>query len=1133
MQLKKIFRRSSRSHQAYLLMAGVIGLPFTSQASTPVVNQGYYRAPSLADSTLVYSAEGDLWVTQLGSKSSRRLTSHPALEVQALISPDAQTVAFVANYTGTREIYTLPVSGGVPKRITFDHANITLQQWLSPNELLYSSTARPGPPTNWTLKRVNIETLINADIPLSDAFSGNLDPASGHLFFVQFGIQVSGDNTNFYRGGMRGKLWRYNTRTQEEAVPLLMEHNANISAPFVFEDRVYFLSDASGRNNLWSAAFDGSDLNQITQYTEWSIREASPAAGVQTGKVVYRVGADLYLHDLRSPSAPAQKLPISLSSDHPELRPRWIKTPLESLTSAHYTGELNKVLLTARGKMAVAGIDKSRLVLIGTPTHSRERDGHLSPDGQWVYTLSDRSGEVEVWQIAANGSDRAEQLTRNLNQESGGFKANLQLSATGRWLSFTDELGSLWLLDTKSKKAQRVVPESDYFDPFGPLGWSADDSHFAVAHIPANTFRPRILLYRVSDGHKAYVTSGKYISRAPQFSPDGQWLYYLSERNFTPSPANPWLDRDFGTAFNKRTEVFANALTADAHFPFNAPTELILAAERARENKETESKKKFSEKEDTKKALNVDWEGLETRLYQVPIPADSYTQLKLNNKRLYLVSTINDSFRVQTTEISSTPKLKTFADGISSISLSPDGEKLFAFKPDKTRKKPRFMIVPAGEKLPGDLTNKTVQTNAWQFQILPRDEWRQMFHDAWLMHREMFFDADMRGVNWVSIKNKYTPLLERITARDELNDIFKQMMGELNALHSQVYGGDYPKDNNASIPGMLGAVLENATRRGKAAGVTIKHIYDHDPEQPSLAPPLAKAQVDAQAGDVIRSVNGINVANLSELYGALQNNVGKQVLLELKRGRRNIQTVVVPNNPMQESQLRYQDWVAGNQRRVEQTDASLGYLHLQSMIGRDVSNFVKNFYASPNKQGMIIDVRRNNGGNVDSWLLHHLMRKLWAFWQPRLGSAYPNMQRVYRGHLVVLADERTYSDGETFTAGIKQLGLADVIGRRTAGAGVWLTDRNRLVDGGATRVAELPVFDTNGQWVIEGHGVSPTIEVINYPKTTYDGTDAQLEAAITYLQDRIKQQPVFPLKAKPFPEGLAPASDVPAKPQLN
>ena len=213
-------------------------------------------------------------------------------------------------------------------------------------------------------------------------------------------------------------------------------------------------------------------------------------------------------------------------------------------------------------------------------------------------------------------------------------------------------------------------------------------------------------------------------------------------------------------------------------------------------------------------------------------------------------------------------------------------------------------------------------------------------------------------------------------------------------------------------------------------------------------------------------------------------------------------------------------------RQVEAADSELGYLHIQNMGPADVAAFARDFYAIDRKKGIVIDVRRNGGGNVDSWIIDRLLRKAWMFWSYRSDEPYANMQNVFRGHLVVLADEGTYSDGETFTAAIKSLDIAPVIGKRTAGAGVWLSGRNSLSDFGIARVAEFPVYAMDGRWIVEGHGVSPTIAVDNLPHATFEGKDAQLEAAIDYLQRKIEAEPIPELKARPFPEYGQPAEDV-------
>ena len=246
----------------------------------------------------------------------------------------------------------------------------------------------------------------------------------------------------------------------------------------------------------------------------------------------------------------------------------------------------------------------------------------------------------------------------------------------------------------------------------------------------------------------------------------------------------------------------------------------------------------------------------------------------------------------------------------------------------------------------------------------------------------------------------------------------------------------------------------------------------------------------------------------------------------LRRNGEALQTIVYPVSNRTDARLRYQDWTTRNRQKVEQADEDIGYLHLYAMGSNDVSDFAREFYAAYKKDGLIIDVRRNRGGNIDSWILEKLLRKVWMFWTSDNREPNGNMQQTFRGHLVVLADQYTYSDGETFTAGVKAMDLGPVIGKQTAGAGIWLRGRNRLADNGMARVAELPVFAEDGRWITEGLGIAPDIEVDNLPHATFMGEDAQLGAAIEYLQRRIEQRPVKPLTPKAYPGVTEPADDI-------
>jgi tricorn protease len=273
-------------------------------------------------------------------------------------------------------------------------------------------------------------------------------------------------------------------------------------------------------------------------------------------------------------------------------------------------------------------------------------------------------------------------------------------------------------------------------------------------------------------------------------------------------------------------------------------------------------------------------------------------------------------------------------------------------------------------------------------------------------------------------------------------------------------------------------------------------------------------------GDIITAVNGRPTADAPHILELLRGQAGRQVLLDVKQGDKAVQRIVTPVAQMRENQLRYNDWRVSRARAVETAgQGRIGYVHLRAMGPADIADFVREFYAASDRDGLIIDVRYNNGGNIDSWILEKLLRRAWAFWQPRspAGSpVYPNMQNAWRGHTVVLMNEDTYSDGETFAEGFKRLKIGPVIGKRSSGAGVWLSDGNRLIDNGIMRAAENGQIDAEGRFLIEGVGVTPDLDVDNPPRALFMGQDAQLDAAITELKKRIAEQPVKEVKPGPY-----------------
>jgi tricorn protease len=455
-----------------------------------------------------------------------------------------------------------------------------------------------------------------------------------------------------------------------------------------------------------------------------------------------------------------------------------------------------------------------------------------------------------------------------------------------------------------------------------------------------------------------------------------------------------------------------------------------------------------------------------------------------------------------------------FAANVRSFDLAPDRKHVY-YRTVAASGPGEMYIVEAGAKAPADTSKARVRVEDWSVVSNPVQEWKQMFNDAWRMHRDFLYDVKMRGVNWGAVRDKYAPLVERVTDRAELNDILGMMVAEVGALHSQIQPGDIRKAAPEGTPSSLGAVFTRVRN-----GYRVDRVYRTEDELPGERAPLAQADVDVKEGDVITAVNGRSVLETRDIADLLLNQAGRQVLLQVQPREGKARAVIaVPVPIAKESALRYGDWEQSRARQVNDASGGrIGYLHLRAMGADDIAAFAREFYANVHRDGLVIDVRRNRGGNIDSWIIEKLLRKAWAFWTNPAGRMSPNMQDTFRGHLVVLVDELTYSDGETFAAGVKALGLGPLVGKRTAGAGVWLSDRNPLADNGMVRVAEMGQFDSDkGQWLIEGVGVTPDVEVDNLPHATFMGQDRQLEVAIGMLMKKVKEVPVKPYRPQAIP----------------
>jgi tricorn protease len=1101
----------------------ILALSLALAGSHAVAADPYFRFPTIRGDTIVFTSEGDLWRTTVEGGKAQRLTTHPAAETNAALSPDGKQVAFSAAYEGAQEAYVMPEGGGLPKRITFENGSVLVLGWTPQGEVLLSTENSTGPVRHRVIAAVEPRSMQRRVLPLADANDAVLDDSGRTVFFTRMGLAMTNDNVKGYRGGAHAQLWRFDLAAKREAEPVFKGDPGNNKRPMWWNGRLYFISDAGGSDNLWSSRPDGSDRRQLTSHKEWDMRNAS----LGDGRIVYQLGADLHVFEIATGAD--QPLAASLVSDFDQLRTRLVRSPLDALTSIELANKAERIALTARGRVTIAGTGAYRRVEIAVPEGARARGAVFSHDDKWVYAITDASSENEIWRYAADGSGHGEMLTRD---GFGNHRWALYPSPDGKWLAHTDKRGRTWLLDLATR-ANVVIDDAGKsgIERSEQVVWSPDSRNLAFVRVGSSEQRNQIGMYNLASKEMSFVTTDRYGASSPAFSADGKWLYFLSARHFNVGNGSPWGDRNMGPVFDKRVGVFALALQPGNRFPFKPEDELskpedkpaadpaaaaaVAAVEKAMDKS---AEKAAAATPAAKKAEPpaIVYAGLKDRLYEVPVAPGNYSALAVDDKRLYLLDSEEPrKGTLKTVAISrSGAPLETFAANVREFGLTADRKHIF-YRTIAAAGAGDMLIVDAAAKAPADVTKAKVKIDDWTVVSNPRMEWTQMFNDAWRMHRDFLYDARMRGVDWTAVRKRYAPLVERVTDRAELDDVLGMMVSEVGALHSQIRPGDLRRPPSEGMPSGLGAVL---TRTGE--GYRVERVYRSEPELPSERGPLAAPDVNVKEGDIITAVNGRTLAEVRDIADLLLNQAGKQVLLHVKSpGAQAPRAVIVTPVPMaRQASLRYADWEQGRAHQVDQASkGKIGYLHLRAMVARDIDAFAREFYANVNREGLIIDVRRNNGGNIDSWIIEKLLRKAWAFWSSNGNQPQSNMQNTFRGHLVVLVDELTYSDGETFAAGIKALKLAPLVGKRTAGAGVWLSDGNGLSDNGMARVAQFTQYSADGQWLIEGVGVTPDVEVDNLPYETFNGRDRQLEVAIELLEKKMKEQPVAPYKASAIP----------------
>jgi len=1069
------------------------------------------RFPDIRGDKVVFTYGGDLWTAPSTGGTASHLTSHPGVELFGKFSPDGNWIAFTGQYDGDEQVYVIPTTGGEPRQLTFYPARGPLApRWGWDNQVF--GWSKDG-------KRIYFKSLRDSwTLPIARLYSVSVDggpaeplpmPAAGSGDFSPDGLQMvySPQSRDFrsekrYGGGQANQLFIFDLKTN--SAKRITECPRPTRDAMWIGDTIYYNSDRDGHFNLYSYNVSNGKTGEITNNRQYDVRWPSSDNDDQ---IVYELNGELQVLNVKS----RKSSPISINVPDEGIARRPSRVSAANLIeSASLSPKGERVLVSARGDIFSAPIEKGPTRNLTHSSGAHDKWPTWSPDGSQVAFISDMSGEEELYLEPQDGSKPPEQITRG----GAAMRYAPEWAPDGKRIAFSDKDGKLYILTLADRKVVEIADSSR--GQIRDYTWSPRSNYLAFTLPNENPFSS-VYIWSAADNQRHRVTDEYFNSTNPAWDPQGNYLYFLSDREFQPQISNI----EFNYATNRPTYIYAMSLRKDVKHPFPPESDEVTVAKQddaakpaaspAEKPAETPSPEAAAPKPPAN--LVIDFDGIAGRVARVPVAADNYFGLAAKTGHLLYVTGGapyygRQSDRTSTLKIYSIKDRKesTLAEDIRGYVLSDDGSKVLVFQG------PSFNLYDATPA--GDRTKKAVSTAGLYVDRIPSEEWNQIFNEVWRRYRDWFYVSNMHGYDWVALREQYKPLLKYVAHRSDLNYVISEMISELTIQHAYIDGGDFqiPARPRSGLPG---ARFELDKQSGR---YRISKIFNGENEEDLYRSPLTEIGVNVSVGDYVLAIDGEELKGSDDPYRLLRNKADNPVQLTLNKTPTMQGARTVSYRPItDETNLIYLDWVNSNREKVSKaTNGRVGYLHVPDMGANGIREFIKWYYPQLSKEGLVVDVRANGGGNVSRMLIERLRRKLLGLNYSRTNdeaSTYPD--GVFIGPMVALLDENSASDGDIFPSMFREAGLGPLIGKRSWGGVVGITNRGQLIDGGVVNVPESGLANKNGQWIIEGYGVDPDIEVDNDPVSLINGKDPQLERAIVEVMTKLKQPVKLPGKPAP------------------
>ncbi|MBD3375233.1 peptidase S41 [candidate division KSB1 bacterium] len=1069
-----MFIRSCNSGYRFIFLIAILFTTLLDAKTNPLM-----RFPDIHQDTIIFVSGNDLWKVSTNGGEAIRLTLDDGDEESPHFSPDGKSIAFSGEYDGNQDVYVMTPDGGNITRVTFHPSRDNVVGWHpTKNKILFSSTRD-------SYSRFSRLYLISPDgtelepLILHEAAQGSFSPDAQFIAYNRLAREHR--TWKRYQGGMAQDIYLYDFASGKDR--RMTEFQGTDRIPMWIKDKIYFSSDRTGRLNLYVLSPEDGAIEQLTDHKTYDVRFPNS----DDSQIVYENGGNIWLFD--TVSGKNDQVDIRVKADAPERRPRW-ENVKSLITDISPSPSGRQVLVSARGEIFTVPVEHGATLNRTQTSGSREKDAVWSPDGSKAAYFSDASGEYEIIIMDMINDTPPVQLT----ELGPGYRHTLRWSPDGQKLAFTDQTLTCYIIDVKSRYI-RTVDKAEFENidvslenkPISDFSWSPDSRFLAYSKMNKDLLY-QVYIYDLENERVHQASDGLFNDFNPVFAQNGKHLFFISNRRFDPTLG----DFEWEMVYKNVAGIYALTLQKDGDALFPLQQEPIL------ENKDT-TDIEVSE-------IPIDFEGLSSRIESFPLDPGNYRDLRPGKEHLFYLNAEKGDFN--RFEFRAHPPMDVYSFSFKERKETLQVKEVKTFQLISDGKALIYRNSEVGIKAIG---NPESNVNILDFKNLnmwldPIAEWNQIFHEAWRMERDFYYEANMHGLDWEKTKERYLSLLHRVTCRQDLEFVIGELIGELNTSHTYVYGGDQHRQATPINVALLGAdwQADKDSQRYR-----LQKIYGVSDWTQDIHPPLAQPGIQVKEGDYLIAVNDTEVTTQKNLYSYFQNLGDQQLKITVNSvpestGAKHFWIKPVTSDYV----LRYLDWVESNRRYVDKvSEGTIGYIHLPDTYLGSAREFPKMFFAQIRKQGLIIDGRYNGGGLDPDIFLRRLDREPLSYWTRRYSHDQTGPVYAPLAHKVCLTNRQAGSGGDELPYLFQKRGMGPVIGTRTWGGLVGVSMFIKLIDGGGLTAPDYRIYDEEGNWVVENTGVTPDILVDNDPAEVAKGIDTQLETAIRILQEKIAKDP--------------------------